>query len=75
MSCMKDKIAFTERIYDTDSYCREFEATVISCQKNADLYDVILDKTAFSLKAEDRHPTEGESEKQKFLMFRFRMRL
>ena len=59
MSCMKDKIAFTERIYDTDSYCREFEATVISCQKNADLYDVILDKTAFFPEGGGQAPDRG----------------
>ncbi|MBR5543804.1 MAG: hypothetical protein IKU65_06900 [Oscillospiraceae bacterium] len=37
----------TERLYEKDSYCREFEATVVSCEKNGDLYDVVLDRTAF----------------------------
>lgn len=59
MSCIKEKIDFTERIYDTDSYCREFEATVISCQKNADLYDVILDKTAFFPEGGGQAPDKG----------------
>lgn len=35
------------KIYERDAYCREFTATVISCTKNADYYDVVLDKTAF----------------------------
>lgn len=35
------------KIYERDAYCREFAATVISCTKNADYYDVVLDKTAF----------------------------
>ena len=59
MSCIEDNMDFTERIYDTDSYCREFEATVISCQKNADLYDVILDKTAFFPEGGGQAPDKG----------------
>lgn len=37
----------TQRIYETDSYCKEFTATVLSCEKNEDGYAVELDKTAF----------------------------
>lgn len=59
MSCIKDNMNFTERIYDTDSYCREFEATVISCQKNADVYDVILNRTAFFPEGGGQAPDKG----------------
>ncbi|MEE1280144.1 MAG: alanine--tRNA ligase-related protein [Oscillospiraceae bacterium] len=37
----------TEKLYEQDSYCREFKATVISCDKNDEFYNVVLDKTAF----------------------------
>ena len=37
----------TKRIYDVDAYCREFKARVLSCEKNGDGYEVVLDKTAF----------------------------
>lgn len=37
----------TERLYYLDSYCREFEATVVSCAENDDFFEIILDKTAF----------------------------
>lgn len=38
----------TEKLYDTDSYLNEFQATVISCeQKNETTWRVVLDKTTF----------------------------
>ena len=38
----------TEKLYDTDSYLKEFQATVLSCeQKNENTWRVVLDKTAF----------------------------
>ncbi len=37
----------TEKLYEQDSYCREFKATVISCEQKDDFYNIILDKTAF----------------------------
>lgn len=38
----------TERLFDTDSYLQEFQATVISCeQKKEDIWRVALDRTAF----------------------------
>lgn len=37
-----------ERLFDTDSYLKEFQATVVSCeQKNEDTWRVVLDRTAF----------------------------
>ncbi|MBQ4612590.1 MAG: alanyl-tRNA editing protein [Clostridia bacterium] len=37
----------TRRLYEEDSFCREFTATVLSCEKRGDAYAVVLDKTAF----------------------------
>ncbi len=37
----------TEKLYYRDAYISEFTAKVISCEAVADLYDVVLDKTAF----------------------------
>lgn len=37
----------TEKIYLNDSYCKEFSATVMSCEKKDAGYEVVLDKTAF----------------------------
>lgn len=37
----------TERLYETDSYCREFIARVIACDFRDDAYFTVLDKTAF----------------------------
>ena len=37
----------TEKIYYKDAYIKEFEATVLSCEKEKDLYKIVLDKTAF----------------------------
>lgn len=40
-------IKMTKKLYDKDAYCKEFDATVISCEKTDKGYDVILDQTAF----------------------------
>ncbi len=37
----------TVKLYENDSYIKEFEATVISCEQTKDGYAVVLDKTAF----------------------------
>ena len=37
----------TEKLYDFDSYATEFDAVVISCQKDKDLYKTELDRTLF----------------------------
>lgn len=38
----------TEKLYDADSFLKEFEATVVSCQEQENgQYKVILDRTAF----------------------------
>lgn len=37
----------TERLYEQDSFCREFTATVLSCEPCDGQYAVVLDRTAF----------------------------
>ena len=37
----------TKKLYDNDAYCKEFDATVVSCEKTDDGFSVILDQTAF----------------------------
>jgi len=42
----------TERLYYRDSFLREFDALVISCDKDGERWKVVLDRTAF-------YPTSG----------------
>jgi len=42
----------TERLYYRDSFLREFDAQVISCEKEGERWKVVLDRTAF-------YPTSG----------------
>ncbi len=37
----------TERLYETDAYCREFSATVLSCEAVDGGFAVVCDRTAF----------------------------
>lgn len=37
----------TQRLYEQDSFCREFSATVLSCEQQGEAYSVLLDRTAF----------------------------
>lgn len=37
----------TEKLFYLDSHCKEFTATVLSCEKGKHGYDVVLDRTAF----------------------------
>lgn len=37
----------TQRLYEQDSFCREFTATVLSCESQGENYAVLLDRTAF----------------------------
>lgn len=37
----------TEKIYDLDSYIKEFDAKVTACKKVDDGYEILLDRTAF----------------------------
>ena len=49
----------TERIYEKNAYCSEFEATLISCTEKDGLYDVVLDKTAFFPEGGGQAPDKG----------------
>ena len=37
----------TKKLYETDAYIAEFEATVLCCKSDGKAYEIILDKTAF----------------------------
>lgn len=37
----------TKRLFDQDSYLKEFQATVLSCEKEEESWRVVLDRTAF----------------------------
>lgn len=37
----------SEKLFENNSYIKNFTATVVSCTENGDMYDIILDKTAF----------------------------
>ncbi len=37
----------TVKLYETDSHLKEFNATVLSCEKDAENYSIVLDMTAF----------------------------
>ena len=46
-------ICMTERLYETDQYCHEFVAIVISVEEKGGRYEVVLDKvsTSYAYKA------------------------
>lgn len=49
----------TIKLYDIDSYLNEFSAQVISCEKNGNFFDIILDKTAFFPEGGGQSADEG----------------
>lgn len=49
----------TQRLYEIDSYCREFKATVESCEEKDGFYYVVLDKTAFFPEGGGQAPDKG----------------
>lgn len=50
----------TEKLYLNDSYVKEFTALVLSCTKNGENYEVILDRTAFFPEGGGQAPDKGE---------------
>ena len=49
----------TERLYEKNAYCDEFEATVVSCVEKDGAYDVVLDRTAFFPEGGGQAPDKG----------------
>lgn len=49
----------TERLYEKDSYCKSFNATVISCEEKDGFFFVVLDKTAFFPEGGGQAPDKG----------------
>ncbi|MBQ8338124.1 MAG: hypothetical protein IJY33_03170 [Oscillospiraceae bacterium] len=50
----------TEKLYLNDSYVKEFTALVLSCTKNGENYEVILDRTAFFPEGGGQSADKGE---------------
>ena len=48
LSC---EVKTMEKLFEQDAYIRQFTARVISCVQGKKGYDVVLDQTAFILKA------------------------
>ena len=55
------------KIYLNDSYCREFDATVLSCEKTENGYGIVLDKTAFFPEAGGQKSDRGSLHDAKVL--------
>ena len=49
----------TKKLYDEDAYARQFEATVLSCEKGEKGYGVILDQTLFFPEEGGQTPDKG----------------
>ena len=49
----------TQKLYETDAYCRRFEATVLSCEPQGDAFAVVLDQTAFFPEGGGQAPDSG----------------
>ena len=49
----------TERLFEKDAYCRDFTATVVSCEEKDGFYYIVLDKTAFFPEGGGQAPDKG----------------
>ena len=49
----------TERLFEKDAYCRNFDATVVSCEEKDGFFFVVLDKTAFFPEGGGQAPDKG----------------
>ncbi len=57
----------TEKLYDKDSYLKEFTALVLECEKSAEAWVVVLDKTAFFPEAGGQKSDRGSLHDAKVL--------
>ena len=49
----------TEKLYYIDSYIKEFDASVLSCESRGEFFDTVLDKTAFFPEAGGQYSDTG----------------
>lgn len=49
----------TERLFEKNAYCRNFDATVVSCEEKDGFFFVVLDKTAFFPEGGGQAPDKG----------------
>ncbi len=49
----------TERLYEKDAYCKNFNATVVSCEEKDGFFFVVLNKTAFFPEGGGQAPDKG----------------
>ncbi len=49
----------TERLFEKDAYCKNFNATVVSCEEKDGFFFVVLDKTAFFPEGGGQAPDKG----------------
>ena len=57
----------TEKLYDKDSFLKEFTATVLECEQYHDNWSVLLDKTAFFPEAGGQKSDKGNLDKTSVL--------
>lgn len=50
----------TKKLYDYDAYTKEFDATVLSCEKDSNSFKVILDQTLFFPEEGGQTPDRGK---------------
>ena len=57
----------TEKLYDKDSYLKEFTASVLECEKSDETWVVVLDKTAFFPEAGGQKSDRGSLDEAQVL--------
>ena len=61
----------TDKIFETDGHCKNFEAEVLWCEENSDgMFDVILNRTAFFPEGGGQSSDEGTIDGQEVIFLR-----